>query len=101
MQEPAERQAPSAKVQHDALLVVAPNPFADHTKVESVVSRSGMVRLSVSDALGREVALLISGEQPAGRYSHVFKAGSLPAGVYLLRFESNGTVVSVPLVVQP
>lgn len=100
-EEPTVRQIHRANAQHDALLAVAPNPFAEHTEVQYVVPQSGMVRLSVSDALGREVALLSSGEQLAGRYSYNFKSGDLPAGVYLLRLQSNGTVVSVPLVIQP
>lgn len=88
-------------VAEGALLSVKPQPVRDESVVQYVVVQSGIVRLSLSDALGREVVLLVSGEQLAGRYRQTLQAGSLPAGVYLLRLKSNGAVVSVPLVVQP
>jgi hypothetical protein len=63
-----------------------------------VVGRRERVRLSVVDVAGREVDLLADGVMAPGRYSAVWDghhAGTpLPAGLYLLRWESPGSVMN-------
>ncbi len=46
------------------------------------------VRLSVYDLLGREVAVLIDGTRPAGRFAVPFNGRTLASGVYLCRLEA-------------
>jgi hypothetical protein len=48
-----------------------------------------MVRLSVYDACGRQVAELVAGRQAAGRHRIVWDAGRAPAGTYLLVLETE------------
>jgi hypothetical protein len=38
--------------------------------------------------LGREVAVLLDGLQPAGRNTIAFQANNLPSGLYLYRIET-------------
>jgi len=60
-----------------------PNPFNPQTTINYQLSRSGQVRLTVSDVLGREVATLVNEHQPVGRYSVQFDGSKLASGVYL------------------
>ncbi|NBC18833.1 MAG: T9SS type A sorting domain-containing protein, partial [Bacteroidetes bacterium] len=46
-------------------------------------------RLAVYDLLGREVAVLAEGTQPAGTHTATFDAAGLPSGVYLYRLEAG------------
>jgi hypothetical protein len=60
-----------------------PNPFNPATTIKYTVNKTSEVRLSVTDVLGREVALLVNEKQNAGTYSIYFYAGILPSGIYL------------------
>ena len=73
-----------------------PNPFNPSTIMKYDLAKSGRVKLSVYDILGREVAVLANEEKPAGNYSIQFDAGKykLSSGVYFYRIES-GDFISV------
>lgn len=71
-----------------------PNPFNPSTTIRYGVPASGPVRLAVYDLLGREVTVLVQGNQSAGWHEVAFDAGDLPAGVYLYRLTAgNNTYV--------
>ncbi|MEF8939742.1 MAG: T9SS type A sorting domain-containing protein [Salinivenus sp.] len=72
----------------------APNPFARRTTLRYTLPRAADVHLSVYDALGRRVATLAEGRQPAGRKERVFDAGRLPSGLYLVRLQADDHVVT-------
>ena len=55
---------------------------------------AGQVRLSVYDALGREVARLVDGVVPAGRHTAVFDGGGLASGVYVARLEAERAIAT-------
>ncbi|MEM7786327.1 MAG: PKD domain-containing protein [Bacteroidota bacterium] len=76
-----------------------PNPSSASVRVPYAVPEAGPVRLGVYDALGREVAVLVDGPDPAGRHEAGLLAGSLPAGVYLVRLEAVGAVQTQRLTV--
>jgi hypothetical protein len=44
----------------------------------------------VYDLLGKEVARLVDGMQPAGSYPSVFNASNLASGVYVYRLTAPG-----------
>jgi len=67
-----------------------PNPFNAMTVIGYNLPESGHVRLSVYDAVGREVDRLVDGFQSAGSFQVRFDASSLPSGVYTYRLESTG-----------
>ncbi len=69
-----------------------PNPFNPTATVPFTVNEASDVRVSVFDALGREVAVLASGLHTPGAYSVTFDAAGLPSGTYLYRLEANGEV---------
>ena len=66
-------------------LTVAPNPTAGRAAVSFGLAEGGVVRVSVYDALGREVAVLADGPHGPGRHDLAFEAGPLPSGVYVVR----------------
>ena len=72
-----------------ALLAPAPNPFGGSTRLGIVVAEAGIVRVSVFDALGREVARLVDGPLAPGRHAVTFDGSSLPAGVYVVRMRAG------------
>jgi len=47
------------------------------------------VTLKVFDILGREVAMLVNEEKPAGRYKIIFNASQLASGVYLVQLRAG------------
>ena len=67
-----------------------PNPFNPMTTIPFALEQSGSVTLTVHDMLGRTVAVLVDGVQPAGRHEIAWDAGSHPSGSYVYRLEAGG-----------
>lgn len=67
-----------------------PNPFNPTTQIRYQLSVAGHVRLTVFDILGRQIAVLTEGSQPAGHHDITFDASRLTSGVYLYRLDANG-----------
>jgi hypothetical protein len=59
-----------------------PNPFNPTTTIAFGLPSESFVSLKVFDAVGREVATLISQELSAGNYAQQWNAEGLPSGVY-------------------
>lgn len=72
-----------------ALHAAYPNPFNPSATLRFEVPEAAHVRLTVHDALGREVAVLVNGPVEAGSHTARFEAGALPSGVYLARLTSE------------
>ncbi|NUN68759.1 MAG: T9SS type A sorting domain-containing protein [Bacteroidetes bacterium] len=66
-----------------------PNPFNPSTNIAFAVPAAGMVTLTVTDALGREVAMLMQGYREAGRYTVPFAASHLASGVYFCELRAE------------
>jgi hypothetical protein len=66
-----------------------PNPFNPITTIGFTVPLSGFVSLRVYDLLGREVAVLVDGERPAGTSAAVWDAGERASGVYIYRLQAG------------
>ena len=64
-----------------------PNPFNPETVIGYVLPSSSRVRLVVYDVLGREVARLVDGEQPAGYREAVWSGARYASGLYIYRLE--------------
>lgn len=94
--------APDAPLPPDfALAPLSPNPSAGPVRAEFALPREGPVRLSVIDAQGREVAVLVDGTLPAGRHQASWSAIAgrpIPAGVYFVRLVADGRAWSRRLV---
>jgi photosystem II stability/assembly factor-like uncharacterized protein len=59
-----------------------PNPFNSMTRINFLLSKSEIVKLSVFDVLGKEISILVSDYKTKGSHSVVWNAGTLPSGVY-------------------
>jgi hypothetical protein len=66
-----------------------PNPFNPSTTIQYAVPKLGLVSLTVYDLLGREVAVLVDGERPAGIHSVVWDASAQTSGVYFYRLQAG------------
>ncbi len=67
--------------------------------MQFALAEAGAVRLSVFDALGREVAVLAAGERAAGAHEARLDAARLAPGVYVVRLEAAGRAVTRRLAV--
>ena len=66
-----------------------PNPFNPATVIQYRLSTASVVDLRVFDLLGREVAVLATGERSAGTHNVEFDASRLPSGMYLYRLSTG------------
>jgi hypothetical protein len=66
-----------------------PNPFNPSTHIAFAVPKTTRVQLRILDALGREIALLVNGEKPAGIYEMRWEAGIYPSGIYFYRLRAG------------
>ena len=72
-----------------------PNPFNPATQIRYGIPQQSKVQIRIFDLLGREVARLFDGEQPAGYHSITWKGeGSSGArsasGIYFYRIDATG-----------
>ena len=69
----------------------SPNPFNPSTRISYAIPAEGVVRLTVHDVLGREVAQLVNGRESAGVHEvHWTPGASAASGVYLARLSTGG-----------
>ena len=80
-------------------LAAWPNPAAGAAEVRFTLDAAGPARLSVYDALGREVAVLADGEREAGPHTARLDTAGLAPGVYLVRLATGGAEATTQLTV--
>ncbi len=66
-----------------------PNPFNPSTTIEFSLPKSSFVNLKVYNAIGQEVASLVSRQMEAGKYSIDFNAEKLNSGIYFYKIEAG------------
>lgn len=66
-----------------------PNPFNPSTKISYAIPTEGLVRLSIYNILGRQVATLVNDFRRAGYYDADFNASDLASGLYFYKLESG------------
>jgi len=71
-----------------------PNPFNPATKISFSIPIQGIVKLTVFDLLGREVAVLVNRELPAGNQQVGFDGSQLSTGLYLYRIDFSGQQIT-------
>jgi hypothetical protein len=69
-----------------------PNPFNPVTQINYQLPKAGNVRVSIFNALGQEVEVLINESQNAGNHIIDWNASSFPSGVYVYKLESGSFV---------
>jgi hypothetical protein len=82
----------------DYWLSLAPNPAADATNVEFVLTRDELVTITVRDMLGRTMVQPITQiPYSAGAHKFMLTTAALPSGMYTVTLRTNGNAQSVPL----
>ncbi|MBN1638148.1 MAG: T9SS type A sorting domain-containing protein [Ignavibacteriales bacterium] len=66
-----------------------PNPFNPSTAIKFSLPEASVVKLSVYNILGEQVALLKNEQMNAGLHSVEFNASHLSSGIYLYRLEAD------------
>ncbi|HTX19279.1 MAG TPA: T9SS type A sorting domain-containing protein [Bacteroidota bacterium] len=66
-----------------------PNPFNPTTMIKYDLAEETHVLIQVFDIVGRHVATLVDGKQPAGSYAVPFNASKLASGVYFYRLTAG------------
>jgi hypothetical protein len=69
-----------------------PNPFNPTTTIRFQLPESSVIRLSVIDLTGHEVAVIVNGTEPPGEHEVTFDASDLASGVYLCRLRAGSNV---------
>jgi hypothetical protein len=71
------------------LIKVYPNPASDETVVSFQVVSPGHVRISLYDAKGQEIIILVDEYRLTGNYSHSINTRGLQAGSYICLLKQN------------
>jgi hypothetical protein len=70
-----------------------PNPFNPSTKISFSLANAGYTTLKVYNVIGKEVAMLFSGNAEASRMYNVdFDGSQLPSGLYFYKLQSGNSV---------
>ena len=74
-------------------LNVFPNPFNDRLQIEYRVNERSKVRVAVYDMLGKVVEILDEKTIDPGSYSVEWDASFYPAGAYIIKLQTNRSLL--------
>ncbi|MBL1214822.1 MAG: ammonia-forming cytochrome c nitrite reductase subunit c552 [Ignavibacteriae bacterium] len=69
-----------------------PNPFNPSTKIKFTLTETADVTLTVFDALGKTIDVLVDGNNNAGSYEVTWNAENLASGIYFYKLETKNFV---------
>jgi len=76
-----------------SLLQNYPNPFNPVTNIIYEVPNYGNVKITVYDAIGREIKTLVNEMKNSGTYKVQFNGSNLTSGVYFYKLQMNGNSI--------
>jgi hypothetical protein len=91
---------PTATAIVDEALFVYPNPVVGSARIR-VRSAGNAASLELLDATGRQVLTIQEGSLAYGEHTFSIDAAALQPGAYSLRWEQNGAVTAVRLLIAP
>ena len=69
-----------------------PNPFNPSTTIAFTLKSTSFVSLKIFDAMGRDIATLVSDVMPAGAYTREWNASAFASGTYFYRLRAGSYV---------
>jgi len=75
-----------------------PNPFNPTTKIGYGIKEKSNVKITILNAIGEEVAVVMNEEKEAGYHQVEFDAERLPSGVYFYRLKAGSYVISKKMI---
>ena len=66
-----------------------PNPFNPSTSINYSIPTASNVKITIYDALGKSVNVLVNQNQLSGNYNIMWNASNLPSGVYIYKIEAG------------
>jgi photosystem II stability/assembly factor-like uncharacterized protein len=75
-----------------------PNPFNPSTSMSYSVPKTGLVKIAVYDALGRETDVLVNEIKQPGKYSAVWNASSFTSGIYFCKIYAEGFTKTMKMI---
>ncbi|MCZ6704250.1 MAG: T9SS type A sorting domain-containing protein, partial [Ignavibacteria bacterium] len=75
-----------------------PNPFNPETIIKYGIPTKTNVQLSIYNALGEMIKVLLNEVQTAGNYEVPFNASNLPSGIYFYRIQAEAFVETKKMV---
>lgn len=70
-----------------------PNPFNPITNIEFTSGKYSLIKITVTDILGREIAKLVDNQYSPGTYNAVFDGRNYPSGIYFYTMYIDGMVM--------
>ena len=78
----------------------SPNPFTENTNIQYQLKTDAMVTISVYNAQGNQVKVLVNKRQNAGSYTENFNGKNLAAGIYFVKIAKDGVVTQTIKIVK-
>ena len=75
-----------------------PNPFNPTTTIKYGIPKGSVVKLTVYDALGREVTQLVNEYKNAGTYESVWNGANQSSGIYFYKIEAGDFTKQVKMI---
>jgi hypothetical protein len=75
-----------------------PNPFNPQTTINYRLANKSLVKLIISDILGREVEVLDIGKKFPGGHKAVWDTKKFPSGIYLCRLITEREVKTIKMI---
>lgn len=75
-----------------------PNPFNSQTKIKFDISEIELVRITVYDAKGSEIVMLVNDTLQAGTYAVSFNTHSYPSGIYFCRISAGNFIYTMKMI---
>jgi len=95
----ASTDTPNEAAAQNALSSIWPNPVSRTAQLEATLAQPGLLSVRVVDMLGRTVATVVNGREPAGTQRFTVDASALPGGIYMVVMQADGFQATRQLVV--
>lgn len=89
-----------AELSGDLDIACYPNPLSHSTNISYLLGKDGNVRLSLVDMMGKEVSVILEGNQSAGTHKVEFSRKDLANGVYSCVLRTDAGIVTKSLVIE-